>query len=235
MTVIEQLPDEARHLLCRILESMSYRQRAAANIRGHALKLIPDLLGKQALVAELDAHLGALAEIETLHALAGGQDPYDRIRERMERIPYPTTRMDLSACLSLTERAEQALSQAYVDSRIAPLAGVARLALETERPFTAGELDRFLAFAQEPENRPRAQECFDRWFLICLTALGRPGTAGDQRAVDLELRGKLVADVILEFIESVDELRLRAGLAWTDVPTTVDLPAAAKARLEVAG
>ncbi len=231
MSSLEELDEEARGLLRRVLESLGYRQRSAANIRGHGLKLLPDVTSKQALLAELHAHLGAVALAEELHGAAGGEDPYDRFRERMERIPYPTTRMDLSACLALTEKAEAALSRAYVESRVAPLADLAGRVVAAERPFTQGELERFVAFAQEPDNRPRAQECFDRWLLLCLGAFGRPGTAGDARAVSLGLRRVGVAEVVEGFLEDVDGLRTAAGLDWPRFAVGLELTAEATQRM----
>lgn len=235
MTGLEELDEETRGLLRRVLESMSYRQRAAANIRGHALKLIPEVADKQALLAELHAHMGALALIEGLHASAGGEDAYDRVRGRMERIPYPTTRMDLSACLALTEKAEQALSRAYLESRIEPLASLAEQVVATERPFTQGEVERFVAFAREADNRPRAQECFDRWLLLCLGAFGRPGTPGDERAVDRGLRRARVAEVVDGFLDQADALRSDAGLDWPRFVVGLELSAGASARLGLEG
>jgi len=79
---------------------------------------------------------------------------------------------------------------AYVDSASREFAAIARSYVDAspKRPQPA----HFLAFCDDPTNRPRAQELFNRWLAIALRALGRPGTKGDERAVALYERATRV-------------------------------------------
>src|SRR5829696_8926643 len=95
----EQLDEESRNLLRRIVERQAYRQTMAANIRGHALKFVPEIAEKIALARDLESSLAVLHDVERLHARLGGSDLSDAVRLQLERIPYPTSRLELAICL----------------------------------------------------------------------------------------------------------------------------------------
>lgn len=222
-----ELDEESRALLRRIVERQAYRQLMAANIRGHGLKYVPEIEEKGALARDLEASLAVLHEVVDLHARLGGSELEHAVRDQMERIPYPTTRLELAICLALCDRAERVVAQGYAGSKSPELAAIARALLDDRTATTRGE-EVFIRFCAEPGNRPAAQAMLSRWMTIALYALGRPGTPGDARAVALGLRTKRVADVVREFLRDVEPLISACGLAMPDlVALGVDLPTAA--------
>jgi hypothetical protein len=96
---IERLDEESKGLLRRIVEAQAYRQRMAANIRGHGMKFVIDLDAKLQLARDLEQSLLVMREVERLYARLGGGDLYDAIRGRMERIPYPGSKLELAVCI----------------------------------------------------------------------------------------------------------------------------------------
>lgn len=209
------LDEEAAGLLRRILERQAYRQRMAANIRGHGLKFVAELSEKLTLSTELEHCLRLLSEVERVHSDLGGEQLEDVVRPRMERIPYPESRQELAICLALTGRAERTVARSYVDSASREFAAIARtLAEGTAQPEAE---ERFAAFAGDKSNRPQAQRYWDRWMTVSLLALGRPGTRGDHRAVELGLRSKHTADVVREFLDETEPLREQCGLRLPQV------------------
>jgi hypothetical protein len=227
---VDRLDEERKGLLRRILECQAYRQRMAGNIRGHGLKYVMDLDAKVALVRDVEYGVGVLREVERLHARLGGEDLGEVVRAKMERIPYPMSKLELAACLTLTDRAEQTAAASYADSVSADLAAIARTVLATDRSATRRGEQLFVEFCAEASNRPHAQQMFDRWLAIALRSLGRPGTRRDQRAVELGLRTQRVADSVREFLAGVGELAARCGLAIPPAETlAVELPAGATA------
>jgi hypothetical protein len=220
-----RLDEEAKGLLRLIVERQAYRQRMAANIRGHGLKFLPDLAAKLRVTEELAESLRRLATLEEIYEAIGGIDLTARVMSRMERIPYPATRLELAACLALTGRAERAVASTYARcpcQRFARLAGELQAA---DRTHDAGEEERFVVFAADPPNRVQAQRYWERWLTLCLQSLGRPGTPGDERAYALGLRDRRAADLVALFIEEVEPLRAAGGLDWPDLARRgVDLP-----------
>ena len=108
-----KLDEEARAILRQILERQAYRQLMAANIRGHGLRFLPDLEEKLDFTSELAFSLRVMREVERLYGMLDGDDLYRAVSERMDRIPYPESRLDLAVCLALTDRAERVASGSY--------------------------------------------------------------------------------------------------------------------------
>jgi hypothetical protein len=222
----ERLDEESQNLLRRIVERLAYRQLMAANIRGHGLKFVAEIEEKLPLVHDLDHSLRILHDVERLYASIGGSDLSLAVRSLMERIPYPTSRLELAVCLVLCDRTERVVAEGYVESASKSLAAIARSLLGMDRASTKQGEALFVDFCKEPGNRPAAQQMFNRWLSITLLALGRPGTTGDKRSVALKLRTKHVADSVREYIDGLKPLMESCHLQLPPQSTLgVDLPA----------
>ncbi len=202
----ERLDTESQTLLRRIVERLAYRQLMAANIRGHGLKFVPDLEEKIPLARDLEHSLTILHEVERLYSELGGTELALAVRSPMERIPYPTTRLELAVCLALCDRAEQVVAEGYVGSVSSSLGAIARSLLAMDRTSTKRGEELFVEFCKEAGNRPAAQQMFNRWLTITLLALGRPGTPGDARSIALKLRTKRCADSVREYLDELKPL-----------------------------
>lgn len=198
-----EIDEESRNLLRRIVERQAFRQLMAANIRAHGLKFVPELDEKLLLVQDLEQSLQILRSVEALYRTLGGADLSLAVRGQMERIPYPTSRLELAVCLALCDGAERVAGSGYVDSESRDFAAVARSLLAMDRTSTKRGEELFIQFCAEPGNRPAAQQMFNRWLAIALVSLGRPGTPGDARAVALHLRTKRCSDSVREYMESL--------------------------------
>ncbi len=219
------LDEESRNLLRKIVERQAYRQLMAANIRGHGLKVVPEVEEKLRLAQDLEHSLRILKDVERLHASLGGTELSLAVRPHMERIPYPTTRLELSVCLALCDRAERIATSGYVNSRCREFAAIARSIADADRTFTDRAEDLYAEFCRETTNRPAAQQMFTRWLSITLLSLGRPSTPGDTRAVQLGLRSKRCADSVREYLNELRPFMERCHLHLPSGATLgVELP-----------
>jgi hypothetical protein len=222
--------EEARVLLRKIVEGQAYRQLMLSNIRAHGIKFLPELEDKITQAERLTLSLVQFREVQRLHSKLSGTDVVSAVRGRMERIPYPASRMELAVCLFLCMRAERAALGAYVDSAAADFAAIARTRLEITPP---GELPRdatFVEFCADPSNRPHAQQMVNRWLAICLLSLGRPGSPGDARALALGLRTRRVSEIVSEFLAGLAPFFAACSLCLPDADALgVELPADAQA------
>jgi hypothetical protein len=222
---LERLDQESQTLLRRIVERLAYRQLMAANIRGHGMKFVPDVEEKIPLAQDLEHSLRILRDVEGLYASVGGADLSLAVRSQMERIPYPTSRLELAVCLALCDRAERVVAEGYVGSASKSLAAIARSLLDMDRTSTKRGEELLVEFCKEVGNRPAAQQMFNRWLTITLLALGRPGTPGDKRSIALKLRTKHCADSVREYLDDLKSLMAACHLQLPSVTTLgVDLP-----------
>src|SRR5688500_4551533 len=90
--------EESRALLRKIVEGHAYRQLMLANIRGHGIKFLPEVEQKLASVVRLAHVLPLMRGVATLYAEIDGGDVVSAVRDRMERIPYPGSRLELALC-----------------------------------------------------------------------------------------------------------------------------------------
>lgn len=208
----EKLDEEGRGLLRQIVEAQGYRQLMAGNIRGYGIQFLPELEDKLRFTRELEHTLIIMRDLERIYRDLDGGNLDEAARPRLDRIPYPETRLELAACLALTGRAERAVAGSYLDSSYRDLAAVARTLTEAEHVVAEAEERLFVEYCAEPGHRPQAQQYWNRWFTLCLLSLGRPGTARDQRAMELGLRSKRVDEVVHLFFEDAETLRLSCSL-----------------------
>lgn len=209
---LNNLDEEAKGLLRQILRSHGYRLLAIADIRGHGMKLLPGLEEKARCVEEMRFDHTVLREIDRLHRALDGGDLPAAVLERIERVGYPESRLELAACLSFTGRAATVAAASYVESTCVDLAAIARTVLEAPHASRDEEERMFVEFCREETHRPQAEQYWSRWVAVSILSLGRPGTRNDKRAVQLSLRTKHAADVVRDFLDEVEPLRAACGL-----------------------
>jgi hypothetical protein len=218
--------EESRALLRKIVEGHAYRQLMLANIRGHGIKFLPEIELKIASVERLAHVLPLVHGVAELYREIDGGDVLSAVRDRMERIPYPGSRLELAVCLFLCMRAERYALEAYLDCRVSSALVEltrARLAVVSTEDLPRDPI--FVEYCADATHRPHAQQVVNRWLALCLVALGRPGSHGDLRAVELGLRSRRVADIAAEFLAGLKPFFDATGLEVPDADTLgVDLP-----------
>jgi hypothetical protein len=207
-----QLDEESKGILRRIVERTAYRQLMAANIRGHGLKYVTEIDEKQQLARDIDVSLAAAGPIDALYTDIGGSGLTFAVRDLMERIPYPYSRLELAVCLALVDRTERLVAESYVESRSSGMAGIARSLIALDRAGTRRLEERLAEFCSEPGNRPTAQQFLNRWLAIAIVAFGRPGSPGDQRAVALGLRSRGAGAMAKRFLDELKPFVESLGL-----------------------
>jgi 1,2-phenylacetyl-CoA epoxidase catalytic subunit len=209
---LNQLDEETRGLLKRIVEGQAYRQLVLCNIRGHGVGFLPSVESKLELVRALDDSLGDFKDVQGLYTRLGHGDVVSAVRGKMDRVPYPESRMELAVCLFLCERVQHMALEAYVESTCDELAEIARERLEANRMLEVPDDPAFIEFCADETNRPRAQEIFNRWIGLTVLALGRPDNTRDARAVELGLRSRQMSDVAHDFVEGLEPLLQSCGI-----------------------
>lgn len=220
-----ELDEESKSLLRKIVERQAYRQLMVEKIRGHGLKFVPEVDAQILLAEDIVHSLRIMLQIELLYAELGGSELVMAVRDKMERIPYPSSRLELAICLALCDRAERVAAESYVDSRSSEFAAIALSILAMDRTSTRQGEELFKGFCAEAGNRHAAQQMFQRWLAITITAMGRPGTKGDERAFQLGLRKQRCADSLRQYVEELKPLMTSCHLTMPSAAAMgVDLP-----------
>ena len=110
------------------------------------------------------------------------------------------------------ELAERVAATGYRASSCEDIARLAERSLAAKWEGSRGELEFLSEFCADEGNRPRVREVFDNWFAIAERSFGRPGSAGDERAVALGLRTSSAGDTAEEFRSRVGEFAGDCGL-----------------------
>ena len=219
------MDEEARGLLRKIVEGQGYRQLMLANIRSHGLKFIPDIEGKLALADDLNHSLRQVREVDRLYRQVSDDNLLNRVRDRMERVPYPQSRLELAVCLFLCERVERTALLAYTDSAYRDLAAVSITRLESMLVEDLPHDPIFVEYCTDRGNAAHAQQLFNRWLKLTLLALGRPSSRGDERAVALRLRSRPVVQIVSDYLAGLAPFLAKTGLGSPDGATLgIELP-----------
>lgn len=216
----KKLDAEGGAILRQILERQVYRQLMAANIRGHGLKFIPNPGRKMLLVRDLHDGLSTLEDASKLYRELGGEDIETAVRPRMEKIPYPGSRLELAICLVVCDLAENVTMESYLNCSSPAFARIATDTLEHRRAATEAAVNLFEMFCSDASQLPHAQAMFSRWFSIAVRSMGRPGSPGDQRAVALGLRSRSCGESIRLYIERLEPLLEACHLKLPDAAQT---------------
>ena len=225
-----KLDEEAHGLLRRIVEANAWRQYMGANILGHCIKMVGDLEGKRGVMADINLCLDFFGELEDMYTKLGGTNLDQAVRDRLLNVPMPTSRFELGLCRYMTDRAQRVALASYRDSRCKPFAELVRIHLARKCAVGEAEFERMGEFCADPANRPRAQQSFDQWLTLSLLALGRPGTQGDRRVVEMGLRADSSAAFIDQYLAEMRELAQAWGLALPEPERLpLDLPGTARA------
>jgi 1,2-phenylacetyl-CoA epoxidase catalytic subunit len=222
---LHELDEESKSLLRRIVERQAYRQMMIEKIRGHGLKFVPEIDAQILLAQDIVHSLQLMQQIELVYSQLGGNDLVTATRDKMERIPYPASRLELSICLALCDRAERVAAESYVDSRSSEFAQIALSILAMDRTSTRQAEELFKGFCSESGNHHAAQQMFQRWLAITIQAMGRPGTQGDVRAAALGLRKQRCGDSLRQYLEELKPLIASCGLQMPSAAAMgVELP-----------
>ena len=231
------MDQETQALAKRILERQAYRQLMLCNIRGHGVKFVPEVEAKQALADALHQSLAEFDELQQLYADLGHGELVPAVRSKMDRVPFPASRMELAVCLYLCERVQHQALSTFTESTCEELAAIARKRLEANPMRSLPEDGAFLEFCAEASNRPHAQELFNRWLSVTVLALGRPESRADERAVELGLRSRRMSDVARDYIDGLAGFLQAASLSLPDeatlgiaLPVECARPASTRAR-----
>lgn len=216
------IDEETRQLLKRVVESFAWRQIASMNILGHCLKYVVDLETKLRVANELDLAIRLFNDVAALYEELGWEELDSAVRDRVEDMPYPTSRIEFGLAYYLTGLAERAAMDAYAGCSQPEFAAMAQSYVDasTGRP----DPTRFLAFCEDPGNRPQAQAYLGRWLPIALFSLGRPNTETDRELAARGLRTRTSAELQADFMALVDPFLERCGL---------ELPALEEAGVEL--
>lgn len=205
------LDEESRVLLRRIVESLAWRQLAVINILGHGLKFVTELDKKLRVVGELDRALELFQSVRALYGELGWTDIEAVVRDRVEHVPYPESRLEFGVAYYVSGLTEEVAMQSFVECAYAPFAAIARRHVEAaqHRP----EPTRFLEYCADPAHRPHAQELLDRWVVAARRSFGRSDSPNDARALKLGLKTKRSAELDRLFCAELAPFLERCGLA----------------------
>ncbi len=212
------LDEESRQLLRRILESLASRQLAAINILGHCLKYVGELDVKVEVASELNLSLRLFREVRKLYAEFGWTDLESAVRDRVESMPYPESRLEFGAMYYVKGVAESVAMASYTACECKEFAAIAMSYLDAAQARPQSQ--RFIDYCADPTNRPQAQQFFDRWHRVAMQSLGRPGTAIDRRVVDLGLRSKTRGELVEQYEQELEPFLERCGLRFPEEAQT---------------
>ncbi|GIX48999.1 MAG: hypothetical protein KatS3mg131_3210 [Candidatus Tectimicrobiota bacterium] len=227
---VEEMTPEYRTLVQQLLESQGYREIMAANLFGHALKYIPDLRTKRLVAQQLVEELEHFEAVAALYAEVAGGDLYAAVSDRLSRIPYPESWLELAMAQFLFDRAGEFHLREYRTCSYAPYARIIAKILDEEAGHEGFGEQVVRRFCTDPARREEAQQLFTKWLRVALLSFGRPGTPGNRYAIAMGLKTRDSGEIMQDFLNDIKPTMVACGLQFpppealgVELPPQVDL------------
>ena len=209
--------DRRRDVLRRMMESQAYREIMAVNLVGHSLKFVPDAATKTACIHDLEEELEHFEAVASLYEAEGHGDVMDAIQDRLDRVPYPESWLELAMAQFLYDRAGGQHLEEYTECTWEPYAGiVGKILAEEEEHESFGEETLLEMSKSNPDFQDAAQPLFEKWLRVGCLSFGRPGTPDSDFAVAEGLKKHDPAEVIQAFIDDIRPTVAACGLAFPE-------------------
>jgi hypothetical protein len=210
MAMQQKLDEESKLILRRIMESMARHHLSSINTLGHCLKFVDEVDVKLVVAGELDLSLRLFSDVRALYDNFGWNDLESAVRDRLDELPIPASRLEFGVAYFITGLAEQVAMGSYESSSCPEFAAIALKHLE--RAVSRPEPTRFVAYCEEESHRPQAQQFFDRWSQVARGSFGRLGSKTSARAVELEIRKFSSTEMNERLTRLLQPLAIQCGL-----------------------
>ncbi len=227
---VEEMTPEYRKMVQQLLESQGYREIMAANLFGHALKYVPDLRTKQLIAKQLVEELEHFEAAAALYAEVAGQDLYTAVTDRLSRVPYPESWLELAMAQFLFDRAGEFHLREYRTCSYAPYARIVNKILDEEEGHEGFGEQVVRRFCADPAVREEAQRLFTKWLRVALLSFGRPGTPGNRFAIEVGLKTRDSGEIMQDYLNDIKPAMVACGLRFPapeelgiELPAQVDL------------
>jgi ring-1,2-phenylacetyl-CoA epoxidase subunit PaaA len=212
----EEMTPEYRAMVKQLLESQGYREVMAANLFGDAIKHIPTLNHKQMVAHQIEEELEHFEEVAKLYQLVAGEDLLAAIQDKLERVPYAESWIELAMAQFLYDRAGEFHLREYKTCSFAPYSRIVTKILEEEEGHEGFGEKVVLELSKDPQNREILQELFAKWLSVALLSFGRPGTEGNRFAIAAGLKTRDSGFVMQDFINDIKGTMVACGLHFPE-------------------
>ncbi|MHB8419948.1 MAG: ferritin-like fold-containing protein [Myxococcales bacterium] len=225
-----QIPSpEYRAMLLQLIESQAYRELMAAQLFGHALKHVPGVANKMMIGEHLVEELEHYECTVFLYQGLGG-DVEAVIQPKLARVPYSESWEELAMVQFLYDQAGFWHLREYQQCSYVPYRKIVGKILEEEAGHEGFGEKVLRGWCREAASRPRAQALFEKWLPIALLSFGRPGTKGNQSAIEMGLKSRDSGAVMQDFINQLKPAMRACGLTFppreridVELPEKLDL------------
>jgi ring-1,2-phenylacetyl-CoA epoxidase subunit PaaA len=226
----EEMTPEYRAMVKQLLESQGYREVMAANMFGDAIKHVPTLNHKQMVAHQIEEELEHFEEVAKLYQLVAGEDLLEAIQDKLERVPFSESWIELAMAQFLYDRAGEFHLREYKTCSFAPYSRIVTKILEEEEGHEGFGEKVVLELSKDPQNREPLQELFAKWLTVALLSFGRPGTEGNRFAIAAGLKTRDSGEVMQDFINDIKGTMVACGLHFPEpqkigiaMPEDIDL------------
>ncbi len=211
---VEEMSSDYRALVRQLLESQGYREIMAANIFGHAIKFAPDLRLKQLIAEQMVEELEHFEAVACLYKQVEGGPLLPMIEDRLARVPYPGSWLELAMAQFLYDRAGEFHLREYRSCSFVPYARIVGKILAEEEGHEGFGERVVKEFCLQAEGRSKAQPHFDKWLAVALLSFGRPETEGNRRAMEFGLKTRDSGEVMRDFLDDIKPAMRECGLVF---------------------
>ena len=172
----ESLPDGK---LLELLESQGYRELVSAHLFAGGVRVAPSIDDKHMLAEHAREELVHFEVVAALYEQVSGKSLYEAVAPRAEKMPAPSSWLEVAVAAYLVDRAASVQLAAYQKVRDARLDGLIHKILDHEHEHQAAAETALRDQCRGTAERiTLAQEHVERWYPLARAVMdGGPATA----------------------------------------------------------
>jgi len=199
------------------MESQAYRELAAAHMFGYGLRYVPEKWLKFMTwhIREEVEHYQAVSQ---MYREFTGQEVEPHVLERLSGrpVPFAESWMELAMAQFLYDRGGFWQLKEYDECSFLPYRGVIQKIVKEEAGHqTLGERI-VVELCQDGRHDAVKQPLFEKWLRMGMLSFGRPGTPGNQYAIEHGIKKRDSAACMKDFVDDIRPAVKAAGLRFPD-------------------
>jgi len=213
----DEMSPEYRAMVVQLMESQAYRELAAAHMFGYGLRFVPEKWLKFMVwhIQEEAEHYQAVAKM--YHDFTG-EDVEPKVAARLasKPVPFAESWMELAMAQFLFDRGGFWQLKEYDQCSFVPYRGVIQKIVKEEAGHQGLGEKIVVEQCQSGRFEDVKQPLFEKWLRLGMLSFGRPGTPGNQFAIENGLKKRDSGECMRDFVDDIRPAVRAAGLRFPD-------------------
>jgi len=202
--------------LTQMMESQAYRELAAAHMFGYGLQFVPELKWLKFMTWHIREEMEHYEVVVRMFKEFTGENVEPRVSARLAQKPiaFAQSWFELAMAQFLYDRGGFWQLREYEECAFLPYRHIVQKILKEEAGHQALGERIVVELCRSGRHEHEKQPCFEKWLRQGCLSFGRPGTEGNEYAIDVGLKKRDSGEVMQDFVSDIKPAVKACGLRF---------------------